>query len=48
MSALGKFFIHQSDSTAGSLAVGLPLWLAYLPLKADLEEAAVCNEQLCE
>jgi hypothetical protein len=26
----------------------LPIWLSYLPLKIDLEEACVCNDQLCQ
>ena len=45
VSALGKICLHQSQSV--DVSTLFPVWLAYLPLKADLEEAAVCNEQLC-
>lgn len=45
VSALGKVCLHLSHAT--DLQQVLPVWVSYLPLKADLEEAAVCHEQLC-
>ena len=45
VSALGKICLHQSQFV--DVSTLFPIWLAYLPLKADLEEAAVCNDQLC-
>jgi hypothetical protein len=46
VSALGKVCLHLSHAT--NLQQVLPVWVNYLPLKADLEEAAVCHEQLCK
>ena len=45
VSALGKICLKHADATDVSQV--LPHWLEYQPLKADLEEAAVCHNQLC-
>ena len=45
VSALGKVCLHHA---VGDMATVLPVWLAYLPLKSDMEEAVIVNEQLCQ
>lgn len=46
MSALGKLFLAHRETV--DFANTLPVWLGYLPLKCDLEEAVIVNEQLCQ
>jgi hypothetical protein len=45
VSALGKVMLKHSDLP--TMTDALAVWLQYLPLKSDLEEAVVVNEQLC-
>jgi hypothetical protein len=45
VSALGKVCLKHGDLP--NLPNALAVWLQYLPLKSDLEEAVVVNEQLC-
>ena len=45
VSALGK--VCQFYGELPSIPDALAVWLQYLPLRSDLEEAVVVNEQLC-
>lgn len=45
MSALGK--VCKGFGELPNVPDALAVWLQYLPLKSDLEEAVVVNEQLC-
>ena len=42
---MGKICLKHGDLP--SVPNALAVWLQYLPLKSDLEEAVVVNEQLC-
>lgn len=46
VSALGK--VCKGFGDLPNVPAALAVWLNYLPLKSDLEEAVVVNEQLCE
>jgi hypothetical protein len=45
VSALGK--VCKGFGELPTVPDALAVWLQYLPLKSDLEEAVVVNEQLC-